>query len=862
MKAMKKFKRLISIIITAAIALLSVNVFTIALAEGTVQDEIPYTAHDAGVSAYNCAAMDVYNETEAAAAGVPSGYSGYVVKVTSAASGASGITLDFSGKNISLNDVLAVSLRVYYPSNTSEVRITRTAGVSWVKRYAASNSGTWDTVVLSASEISALDDGSGKIGKFNLGFRFSTMAESITYIDFVSVIAKSGFQEEIPFTDFDQSVNGMIAAASVGYYDEATGAASGVPAGYNGYVMKLVSNGSASVATTIDFSDRAIPVGDVAALTFRVYYTDAVQAGNGIRLSYTGGSWAALLPPSEPNAWTDIVITDASVLAHLQNSDGNLGKFGFGFRLTAAMTAYIDSIEVFTASDLIEGAREEIHFTDFDASVNGLAAPASVAYYNEALAAAAGVPAGYTGYVMKLVSNGSASVATTIDFSSLAIPVSNIESLTFRVYYTDAVQAGNGIRLSASNTAWVTLLPPDAPNTWTDVVITGASVLDALKNSDGNLGKFGFGFRLGASMTAYVDSITVVQKEVVQDFPESDPSVCKDEIPYSDNFDVSIAPYAYSAMNVYTVANGALSGVPAGYTGYAMKLTSGSAGGAVGLMLDFSDRNIPTALVESVNMRVYSPSIVKEVRVTVDGGLGWVLRHVPAATDAWEEISITDPSDIAKLGNGGTILGKFGLGMRFNGNSDVGDVYIDYVSVTLKADDGLAPVISYSGSTNIVTTAGKPLVIDAAASDNLEGDIPLVWTWSAGAVDGEGKLLEGQHTLTLTATDYYGHSSQLVLNLTVGPQDLEAPVIDFTLTSINSVVGAIPRFDIEATDNTDDVEAVITWSAGALDSRGRLTAGTHTMTVTAADLSGNETVVQVTVNVTAAFTTDKPVVNG
>lgn len=270
---------------------------------------------------------------------------------------------------------------------------------------------------------------------------------------------------------------------------------------------------------------------------------------------------------------------------------------------------------------------------------------------------------------------------------------------------------------------------------------------------------------------------------------------------------------------------------------------------------------IPVALVGSVNMRAYSPSFVREVRVTTDAGSSWVMRHEPAATDAWEEVSITDPSDIAKLAAGG-ILGKFGFGMRFNGNTDAGDVYIDYISVTLKPDDGLAPVINYSGSTNIVTTAGKQLVIDATATDALEGDVPLEWTWSSGAIDGEGKLLEGQHTLTLTASDYYGHSSQLVLNVTVGPQDLEAPVIDFTLTSINSVVGAIPRFDIEATDNADDVGAVITWSAGALDSRGRLTAGTHTMTITAADLSGNETVVQVTVNVTAAFTTDKPVVNG
>lgn len=875
MKAMKNFKRLISIMMAAAIALLSVNIFTVAQADGGVLDEIPYTAHDASVSAYNCASMDVYTESEAAAAGVPAGYSGYVMKVTSAASGASGITVDFSGRSIDVSDVLSFSIRVYYPGNTSQVRITKNAGASWVKMYNGAAPGTWDEISLTSSEIAQLADSSGKLGKFNLGFRFSNTAVSVTYIDYVTVVTRTGFEagakEEIHFTDFDQSVNGLAAPASVEYYDETTGAAAGVPSGYTGYVMKLVSNGAASVATTIDFTDMAIPVNNIESLTFRVYYTDAVQAGNGIRLSYSSSAWATLLPPSSPNTWTEVVITDSGVLSTLSNSAGNLGKFGFGFRLSAAMTAYIDSVVVTQkappVTELAESdptvCRDEIPYGPHDgnyAAYNYF----SMKVYNETNGALAGVPAGYTGYVMKIsTAEGGGSVGITVDFTDRHIMVSDIESINMRVYYPSNTQASNGVRVSYNPSSWVALLPPSNPNAWDEIVIPVNSGFQYITNTDGTLGKFGVGFRVNPASgvyDAYIDYVSVTLKTVTADYPESDPAVCRNEIPYADVIDRTIAPYIYDTMSVYTVQNGALSGVPAGYTGYVMKLVSGTEG-SVGHMIDFSSRGIPVSLVESVNMRVWSPALVREVRVSVDGGTGWVLRHEPAVTGDWEEISITGASDIAKLANGGSTLGKFGLGMRFT-SFEVGTVYIDYVTATLKPDDGLAPVISYSGSTDIVTTAGKPLVLDVTAADNLEGEIPVVWTWSQGAVDGNGRLLEGQHTLTLTATDFYGNSSSLTVNLTVGPQDLEAPEIDFALTEINSVVGALPRFAIDAVDNTDSVEAVITWSAGALDNRGRLTAGTHTMTVTATDLSGNTTALSVTVNVTAAFTTDKPVTEG
>ena len=65
----------------------------------------------------------------------------------------------------------------------------------------------------------------------------------------------------------------------------------------------------------------------------------------------------------------------------------------------------------------------------------------------------------------------------------------------------------------------------------------------------------------------------------------------------------------------------------------------------------------------------------------------------------------------------------------------------------------------------------------------------------------------------------------------------------------------ISRMVISCVDNYDMVDVISEWSDGAIDFGGRLFEGTHTLTLTATDLSGNKSVHVVTVYVTDGDTT-------
>ena len=327
----------------------------------------------------------------------------------------------------------------------------------------------------------------------------------------------------------------------------------------------------------------------------------------------------------------------------------------------------------------------------------------------------------------------------------------------------------------------------------------------------------------------------------------------KSEIPYADNQDKATSPYWYKTMSVYSQEEAKAASVPAGYSGYVMKLTGDSASG---ITVDFSGRNIPVSSVKALHMRVYYGADTKEVRISTDAGTSWVLRYNAEKPDQWDDVVLSDANELKKLANSDGRLGIFGFGFRNLDNGSTNNVaYIDEIRAELKVDDDIPPVFRYDGPEHIDTTEGKPFVLDITAWDEQENaEFPIEYIWDKTATDGEGGLIKGDYQLTLRATDSCGNTAEKKLTVTVGEKDTVAPVIDCDFRTVKTVTGAYARLEFKATDDRDNVKVVQTWSKGALDDLDRINEGTHTLTLTASDLTGNTTTI--TITVTASDTLD------
>lgn len=336
-----------------------------------------------------------------------------------------------------------------------------------------------------------------------------------------------------------------------------------------------------------------------------------------------------------------------------------------------------------------------------------------------------------------------------------------------------------------------------------------------------------------------------------------DAGVGKDEIPYGEK-NANVQAYDFVAFDMLTTAEAASAGVPAGYTGdYVLALTGAYNAGA-GIMLD---NPVPFNSVASVTFRVWCPDEVKEFRITDCKGADWIARIEPEERNAWIEITFSPASgnfyNSHSFDDFCDFDGSFkpvNVGLRFFDYSPETTVYIDSITFETYAPDTVPPVIRYDGKTEITTSAGKPFVLDASAFDEYEQrNVTLSYLWSAGALDAAGNLLEGDHTCTVTASDYSGNRSTLTLNVHVLPADQNAPEICFEPDVIYVPAGTFNMLDVEVTDDYDDVSAVFSWSTGTFDARGRFAVGEHTMTITATDLSGNEATKVVRVVVSDPF---------
>lgn len=169
----------------------SVDYYT--FSDGMGKEEIPYGEDDQVGTIYGYSSFKMMNETQAAAAGVPEGYSGWVLALDP--KGANSISIGLDLTNIKVVDIEKIIIRVWCPTGTKQsaneggVRITGNGKSSWNMLASPSAIGEWIDIVLQKNDFAAFDyDNDGYCNPANFCFRNST---GTAYIDHITVELKA-----------------------------------------------------------------------------------------------------------------------------------------------------------------------------------------------------------------------------------------------------------------------------------------------------------------------------------------------------------------------------------------------------------------------------------------------------------------------------------------------------------------------------------------------------------------------------------------------------------------------------------------------------------------------------------------------
>ena len=319
--------------------------------------------------------------------------------------------------------------------------------------------------------------------------------------------------------------------------------------------------------------------------------------------------------------------------------------------------------------------------------------------------------------------------------------------------------------------------------------------------------------------------------------------------------DTEYMAYGSSAINTYTAEEAAAAGIPAGYENEVFEIVKGNEV-SCGVFLDFEQEQIPVSIVESLQFRVYivphasNTGSRPQVRIAIPDDVdNWVYQpgSTPTPAGEWTMVTVAYDSKFEHISKDG-MLDKFELGVRMNAYSPV---YVDSISYVLKANDGVGPEITCAET--VAVGLGEALEFTATAFDTQENrNMDVEYVWEEGIIlnaNGTPNAV-GTYTLTVKSQDFYGNVSTKDVTVKVLEADNVAPTINLAFDTVKATVGAKPLLDVTATDDSDSVTLTESWSEGALDPRGRLTAGTHTWTITAKDTFNNVTTKVVTFIVT------------
>jgi len=309
-------------------------------------------------------------------------------------------------------------------------------------------------------------------------------------------------------------------------------------------------------------------------------------------------------------------------------------------------------------------------------------------------------------------------------------------------------------------------------------------------------------------------------------------------------------------------------GVPAGAEGAVLKLSGEQPG--ISAVFDYTECRQSAYSLAEISVKLYVPKGARELNITSDGGENFVARYSLGNYEAerWNELTFYQDgvnlvlgAKLSDLQDESGRLGRLCFSVRLDENFEgTADIYIDSISFKTGPDGTVPPDITYTGSSTLDYTAEKPLVLASySAHDKAEDrDVPVEIGWDGAAgIDADGNMIEGgPYTLVLSAENSYGLRGEKRISLTVRPKDTTPPEILVNTDSLVAAAGTNASMVINAADNEDPVSVIQTWSEGALDSSGCLTAGEHTLTLTSEDFTGNIATKTVKVTVNEAGITD------
>lgn len=233
--------------------------------------------------------------------------------------------------------------------------------------------------------------------------------------------------------------------------------------------------------------------------------------------------------------------------------------------------------------------------------------------------------------------------------------------------------------------------------------------------------------------------------------------------------------------------------------------------------------------------------------------VGGVSTYGGAETELISEKEVKEAG--VPQGSAGDVLkvtsdkGTFGVTFDFG---EISRIRIESFSVRFYAESTSADTASYP-EIRVCVTPNVWVRRELLGLENTDKWLELNFTQSEiDSMCPNGKLVQWE-------LSYRGNAPTNVyideIDLRLSDSDVTPPVLEMPTKEYRTEAGSIPVYDdIKATDESGQVELIYEWSEGALDGFGRLTEGTHTLKIIAADAYGNTADATVTYIVTAADT--------